>query len=488
MKIIHRILAPFVFFRKKLVLALNRFPFLSFLIFLGLLFSLVVIGNALHKTPPVPPAPEPPVIPITVFNQSEQPMLDFTARVEKAGVITVVAQSNGIVQRINVNEGKQVNQGATLVSLSTTYQGGSTPSLSRQLAQRNTQYSRDTYDIQKDLIGKQRNIAQKQDTTAAELRDIGRKSLDDTRATISLNEDILNTLNSNIQNLENTNVGGSNDSSILAAKQGKAQVLSALANLRSGLRSSEYTSSDSNTPAQLSDATRDLTLRQLDLQEKSIDLARDVSELSLKLARVSEQLMYPAAPCPGLVERVYVHIGDSVNPGTPIATIRATKTQATAVVAVPAEIARQVNQLEPSKFTVNGKEISVFPRFVATEATEGSLYGILYTLPDEAGNLVTQGSSLAVSIPLGGKKLGAKTAIAPIDAIYQTPDKAYLYVLKSSTASAEISGNNQVAELREVKLGEVTGEYVRIDSGLQPNDAIITSRGITAGQKVSVQK
>ena len=472
---------------KRLLAIVNKRPFAAFIVFLLILLGLVLAGEALRKPAESAPEAEAPATPVNIFAQDGQPMLEFTAKVEKAGVITVVAQSPGIVRSINVTEGKAVGQGTSLVSLSNTYQGGNAQSLSRQLAERNTQFNRETYDIQKDIISKQRELANKADIQADELREINRQSLEDTRGLIKLNEELFNILETQIRSDEASNVNGSKDVAILQAKQARAGVASALNSLRTGLRTAEYQTSDDKNPAQMSDFSRDVALRQLDIQEKSIELGRDISELNLKLARVAEQAMLPATPCAGVVERVYVQVGDAVSPGTPIATIRANKTQANAVVAVPVEISRQVNRLEPSQFVLKGKETAIFPRYVSTEATEGSLYGIFYTLPEELADSVTNGTSITVRIPVGGKKIAVQEVIAPIDAIYQTSDKAYVYVVQAATESAEAGQSGQTAALREVQLGDITGEYVQVEGGLQPTDRIITTRGITNGQKVAIK-
>ena len=471
----------------KILGFLRRFAFATFIIFLLFLFGVIVSGNALRKAPPNPEEPEHHPIPVSVFKQDEQPMLDLTARVEKAGVVTIVAQASGIVQKIHVTEGKEVKDSGRIVSLSTNYQGGNAQTVSRQLADRNNQFSQETYDLQKDLINRQKELARKGETVERELREIGRKSIEDTKATVSANEDLLKAIEAQIKALEDTNVGGANDALILTAKQGRAGVLAALINLRAGLHATEYQAADDKTPAKIGEEARDVTIKQLELQEKSLDLSKDVASLNSKLARVMEQTMFPAAPCGGVIERIHVRSGQAVNPGTPIATLRTDHTQANAIIAVPGEIARQVNRMEPSNVMVNGKAVPLFPRYISTEATEGSLYAIHYTLPDDFGKLVTEGTTLAVQVPIGGKKLTSHEVIAPIDAIYQTPSKAYLYVIKTATASAVAGQSGQVAELREVELGQVTGEYVQVHKGIDPSDPIITSRGVTEGQKVTTK-
>lgn len=472
---------------QRILRFLNRFAFVSFLVFLVMLFGLIVLGNRLRETPPPPPEPEVAAVPVSVFKQDEQPTIDLTAQVEKAGVITIVAQSSGIVQKIHVTEGKEIKDGGRIVSLSTNYQGGNAQTVSRQIAERNSRFSQETYDIQKELINRQKELARKGETIEREIREIGRQSIYDTKSTISANEDVLKGIEAQIKELEENNVGGINDSLILTAKQGRAGILAALTNLRAGLRTTEYQTSDDKTPAKTAEESRDLTIKQLEFQEKSLDLSKDVAGLNARLARVMEQTMFPTAPCGGTIERIFVKSGQSVTPGTPIATLKTNQTQSNAIIAVPGEIARQINRMEPSYVILNGKKTALYPRFVSTEATEGTLYSVHYTLPAELNEVVTQGTTVTMRVPIGGKKLTSIEAIAPLDAIYQTSDKAYLYVIKSATPSAEAGPSGQVAELREVELGQVTGEFVQVISGIDPSDPIILNRGVTQGQQVVVK-
>src|SRR6185369_3774946 len=118
-------------FYTRVLKFIGQRPFVSFIAFLVILFVLVFAGNLLRKPAPAPAEVEAPATPVTVFRQDEQPVMEFTAKVEKAGVITIIAQSPGIVRQINATEGKSVNQGAVLVSLASNYQGSSLPSLSR---------------------------------------------------------------------------------------------------------------------------------------------------------------------------------------------------------------------------------------------------------------------------------------------------------------------------------------------------------------------
>ncbi len=81
----------------------------------------------------------------------------------KSGVIKIVAQAPGIVSGINVYEGQEVVKGGQLLSLSSNYQGGNAAAVQAQIAKNSYNLAKDTNETQKDLINKQREIANKTD-------------------------------------------------------------------------------------------------------------------------------------------------------------------------------------------------------------------------------------------------------------------------------------------------------------------------------------
>ena len=212
------------FYKRFMIFAKTK-PVVAFLMLLTLLFSLIVLSNLINRPIPQDQGAKLPVKEVSVYTIGSSPKIKVQAQVEKSGVIKIVSLGNGVVQGINVFVGQQIYRGTNIVSLSTNYQGGNAFSLQRQLAQ--IQYTNvlDTYQTQKDLIGKQKEIANKNDENSDELRNISRQSLDQTRGLISLNKDILNTLSFNQSQYEATNSGGLNDALILQMKQLRAQLL-----------------------------------------------------------------------------------------------------------------------------------------------------------------------------------------------------------------------------------------------------------------------
>lgn len=478
-----KILSKLTTFRKtstkKVLQIIDTYPFASFLGTLAVLLVLIILGQFLRQTPSVEETTTPEPTVVSIYQNGVSPTITVTGQIEKSGVITIKAQTGGIVQKVPVTEGQYVTRGKTLVSLSTNYQGGNSATVSRQIAQRNAQFSNETYDLQKSTVAQQREVANNQAAQAAELREINRKSVSETKDLIALNESIINSLNTQIADLEAINVNGASDSAILAVKQGKAQVEAGLLNLRSSLRSAEYSTTENQEPARLAELSKEITLKQLDLQERSLDLSKDINNLQVKLARVSEALMFPTTPCAGIVERVFVNIGDTVTPGTPLAVIRADSREVTAVVNVPPDIARRVSRAEQSIFTVENQTFAVAPRYISAEPVEGDLHTILYSIPGEYEAYLSNGQQIAVQLPLGASVASTADRFIPLDAVYQTQDTAFVYI------AAQQDGQLR-AQVKEVELGAVSGSYVKVVAGLEDADTVITTRGMTDGELIQV--
>lgn len=451
---------------KKFLFFIDSRPMVSFFGFLGVLLLLVVAGSLLRTPNTVADqkSPEPKLV--ETYSFGDTPKMTFTAKVEKSGVVSVFAQSAGVVQKLHLSEGKRVTRGQTIVSLSSNYQGTNIASISRQIAQKNADSATSNYDLQMDIIHRQRDVANKANIQASDLRTITRQSIDDTTALITTNQNLLNGLQAQL----------ANDPSNTGLQQQIAGVQSALLNLRSGLRVTEYQTQDSTVSAQLGDIGRDISLRQLDLQERGVTLAKDMAELNLKLAVASESFMYPAAPVNGEIERVYVKVGQSVSPGTLIATLKADKGENTAIVLVPQSIAKQISLTELSEFLISGKKVLVAPRFVSTEATDGNLYSVLYSIPSTYADQLIHSGSLSVSIPIGSKKIVVDDLSIPLDSVYQTAEKSFVYVKKDDKAA-----------VKEVSLGSVSGRFVKVNSGLNATDVLILSRTVQEGDSIRTE-
>src|SRR5690606_32456419 len=124
-----------------------------------------------------------------------------------------------------VEPGYNVALGQTLLSMSTTYQGGNVPGIQLSLAAAQLKNTEETYETQRELIAKQREVANKTEDNAQELRDIAAQSKTETQEMINLNDQLLRSVNAIIEDPSTT--PGAQE----GAFQLKAQLLAANAQL-----------------------------------------------------------------------------------------------------------------------------------------------------------------------------------------------------------------------------------------------------------------
>lgn len=458
---------------KKTVYFIKRKPLASFFAALFLLLALILAGNFLAPKKEETVRPE-VVKPVQVFIIGESPRVPLQAKIEKSGVIKITALAPGVIQSIKFREGDTVGKGQILINMSSNYQGGNAASVQRQLAQKQFQNTKDNLEPQKDIIKTQRELAEKSESNAAQLRDIAGQSLQETRDLIDLNQSILDTLSQNQTALEQNNPGGINNTAILQIKLQKSQVQAGLNQLRTGLRQTEFQSSGDKPPAELAKLQKDLTLKQLELQQKALDLGVEISRLQLVLAQINESLFFPSSPFNAVVQRVYVKEGQAVLPGTPLMTLSATDDPITAIVNLPRNLAGSVSTIEPSILFIDEEAVELFPHFVSTEATDGMLYSVFFIIPDSFSPNLTEGGYIPVEIPIG---LAQTEPFVPLDSVYQNAGQSIaLVVIKDK------------AESRIITLGNVFGRFVEVRSGLSDSDRVILNRNILAGDKVSIQR
>jgi multidrug efflux pump subunit AcrA (membrane-fusion protein) len=459
-------------YRKGVSLIKAR-PLLTFFSLLLILFLLVVVGNSIRKAS-VKPAKEAPKVAkaVEIYVAGGAPKVRVNAQIEKSGVTKISALTGGIVTKVSVTEGKKVNKGAQLMILSNTYNGSSAPVIQRQLADKQYESATLTFNSQKEIIAKQKDAAEKSEDSAVELREITRKSLDETRDLIKLNDEIITNLNTTIEGLQASSSAESVQA-LQQARSAKAQVQAGLNQLRSGLRNAEYQTDEDKAAADLPELQKDIAVKQLELQEKSLAVAVDVAKLQVQLAKIGESALYPSTPITGVVERIHVREGDSVQPGTLLATLSGGADSIKAVALVSKDIASKVSLVDDSQFISNGETFSERPIHVSTEATNGQLYSVIYSVDSSRKSLFSDDSTVVVDIPLGFAMSSDPIVYVPLDAIYQTQDSAYVFVKE---------GN--VARSRTIQPGSVFGSYVMIRSGLKSGDQIIVNRNVVNGDTV----
>src|SRR5882724_10775166 len=90
-------------------------PLGSFFIVLGLLFLIIIVGQIFQKKA-TEQTKKQPVKSVTIYSVGTSPKATFQAKVEKSGVVKIMAQTSGVVQSVLVTEGDNVDSGQQLIS------------------------------------------------------------------------------------------------------------------------------------------------------------------------------------------------------------------------------------------------------------------------------------------------------------------------------------------------------------------------------------
>lgn len=472
---------------------IRKRPLVNFYLAL-FIFVLIVVLSSVLQAPPKAKEVKNPAKSVSLYYIGSVPKLKVSAQIEKTGVVKVVALSGGVVQKINYKEGDNVTKGNTLISLSTNYQGGNTMSVQRQLANNQYQSAVDTYDLQKNIIQGQRDVATTSADNANKMRDLSNASRDRTRQLIDINKAFLENLDNQLKAAQPSNIptptGGlapvnpnpgpseiPNPISVIQAQ--RAQLLAGLAQAEGSLASLDYQADSDKPPAELARLQEDLTLKQLDLQEKMLGVNKEAARLQLQLAQVTEALMYPSSPISGVVQRIFVHEGDVVSPGTQLAVVSQNdgKDSTVAVAYVPADIAGKISKAEDSILTAGEKQVKESPYFISGDAVTGNSYAVYYTVPDDFAGILTDRGYMDIEIPIGYADTTAAAAYVPIDSVYQSESEAYLFVDEKKKAKS-----------RRVELGNVYGGFVEVKKGLRDGDQVILTRNVVDGDGVEILK
>ena len=462
------------FVLRKTFIFIQKKPFTSFFSVLAVFFVLMLLGNIIFspKISNVKQAETPKNV--KIYKLGSAPQVSYQGKVEKSGVVKIVAQMGGIVSSINVLEGQKIDSGTTILSLSSNYQGGNALTLSRQIAQNSYNNAKDTNASQKDIIAKQRLIADGSKDNADKLRAIANQSAIDTQSLFDLNKTIVDSISQNITNLQASNVGGINDTLILQSKEQLSQFQSAMVQTNSAYKNLQLQGNSAPT-SEFAALQYQITQKQLDVQQKALDMSLEIARLQYNLALVNEANMYPSTPFAGTVDRVFVKIGDSINPGMVLASISGFNQHTQVIVNVTENIAKNISEIESSVLHINGQTIEMMPLFVSKDATNGVLYSVVYQLDDSLSTKLTDSSYITVDIPIGTADTSNFDPYIPLDSVVQTQEEAYVYVVEAGKA-----------KVKKIALGEIQGRFVQVLSGLPKNAQVILNRNVIEGDRVLV--
>ncbi|MEO8581956.1 MAG: HlyD family efflux transporter periplasmic adaptor subunit [Patescibacteria group bacterium] len=439
------------------------------LILVAILFVLIMIATQLTKKPVETPqiiAPKPLMVETMIVN-GETAGVSTTGTIQNLGSVTLVAQTAGPVRTISTTEGKQVKKGTSLVSQETGYGTGNAAGVGVQIAQKSLEMAQTSYKNTQDSVGKARQIADESRTNTEELRKISEQSISDT-------QNLLNTTQEVIKKIQ-TDISANTDPNIIQGlRQQLVQYQSILAGNNSALRNLQYSVDTGKSPTKLADYSKDSVYTATQMQLDAARIGAEISELSLKSARIMASLNTVRAPFAGSIERIYVTQGQYLNPGTPVAKITG-KTQLSLVVPVSGFTASQILDSGLIDVQLGTQTLQVPITHVPSTPTSGQLYEVLAVIPESYKTEVYEGQSISVTLPTIAKKTSNSTNThrVPLESVFVTNLERYVFIYQDGKAVRKV-----------VETGDVIGDQIEIKSGLNDGDQLILDRRVIDSQTV----
>ena len=456
---------------------LEKWPVLSLILVLLCFIFLFFLGKK-RETKIVEEIVPNQVKEISIYD-FKQSLITTQALVEKTGYLKIVAQTSGIVNKIYVKEGAILKKNQKILYLSTNYQGSNINVLQKQKSFTNYQFDKDNLEDNKKIINLQKKLIEEKRANYEEIKKIKTNSLNDTNSLLDFNVDLLHKLDDELNKLKENNAGNTNDSIISQLESQKSQLWSGVNQLRSAKYTLDYEVQNDTPVDQLSNLEKELTLNQLALQEKALDLKLKISQIDLRISQVAESLTLPVTPLAGRVEKVFVKIGQAVNAGQVLAIISAVDNETSLVVYLPAHIAKKININYNGILEINQKEIAILPVFQSSDVVNNDLFAFYYQIPPFYQDQFSYNQVVNLRLPL--ISASSEAVLVPLDSVYQTQGENFVYLVASSEGQLR-------AKTVVVQMGQVLGNLVEITNGLNKQSQLILNRNVINNDLVEIQK
>lgn len=147
---------------RRLFVALEKHPNTSFIAILILLFGVIFLASLSRNPEEIVEKTSQTSKTSRVFPVRESGLVTATAKVNKSGVVDVVALTSGTVQSINVRVGQMVGTGTTLVTITNDY-GANAARLSAEKTRLESDFTERVFSLQEEINARERKIADDND-------------------------------------------------------------------------------------------------------------------------------------------------------------------------------------------------------------------------------------------------------------------------------------------------------------------------------------
>lgn len=225
---------------------------------------------------------------------------------------------------------------------------------------------------------------------------------------------------------------------------------------------------------ELTDREEKNELKKLKVELERLKLNRELAKIDTSIAEASDAALTPRSIFGGTVEYIGVRPGETVAPGTVIATIRGITDNASLVASLPDDIA---HRLDPrgvaTLITDTGDDITLTQGYLAQGENTLGLRSITFPLTLDVAHQFTNSEFVNIFLPLTNPE---GQYFIPIDALLSGPQGSSVLVL---------SGDDQVQE-KSIQTTQVVGSFVLATGELNSHDQILLNHNVMPGDTVRI--
>lgn len=223
----------------------------------------------------------------------------------------------------------------------------------------------------------------------------------------------------------------------------------------------------------LTDREEKNTIKNLKIELERLKVNREVAKLDAALAQASDAQLNPKTIFNGTVEFIGVRPGETITPGTVIATIRGTTDHATLTASLPDRIAHVIDPRGVATLFTDTGDYSLTGGYLAQGENTLGLRSITFPLTPELSHQLTNSEFVNIFLPLINP---SNSFFIPIDAIFSGAQDTTVLVLDEAGLVVQ----------KSVRTGQVVGSFVLVTEGLSENDTLLLNRNLTPGDNVQV--
>jgi len=363
---------------------IQRHELFSFFVALGILFIIIFLGSKMRIQSDDVSVQQVTQKNIETMRVGDKQYAQLSGKIEKEGIVTIIAHVPGIVHNIYVSSGQVVGVGQKIAYISETYSGGNTSAVGYEIAARKSQTQDETFDKKIGII-------------------------DDRRDDVRKTNDI--------------------------------------------------------------DAT--VVRKQYTIQKRNTELEFDITELQQKQAAIGAARYAPVSPFKGIVDRIFVSRGDTINVGDRIAVINADNQSMRMTVNLSPALARVVDVSQQSIIFVDGQEINILPQNISRGVADNQSYVMTYDIDQKYAQSFIDNEYISISIPMETWLLSRDEMLIPLDAVRLMNDDTVVFVVEDGVARSKI-----------VISGGIVGGFIFVQGDINDGDEIIINRNVFDGDSV----